>query len=148
LEGEVLGMSTRETTGAAIEPVRPDRDMVAAYMDAVFGYCEGWVPIRALPEKGAADRPPHTPFIQADAELAAKTAVQADWAAAAGMALYAVPGMSAPRAKPKPRTSSRPRWCWSIWTTATSPPSGSTWYAIWASRPWRWNPAASPPRGN
>jgi P4 family phage/plasmid primase-like protien len=66
--------------------------MVAAYMDAVFGYCEGWVPIRALPEKGAPDRPPHTPFIEADAELAAKTAVQADWAADAGMALYVVPG--------------------------------------------------------
>ena len=85
-------MSAPEASGGATEPLRPDRDMVAAYMGAVFGYCEGWVPIRALPEKGTADRPPHTPFIQADAELAAKTAVQADWAADAGMALYVVPG--------------------------------------------------------
>jgi putative DNA primase/helicase len=61
-------------------------------MDAVFGYCEGWVPIRALPEKGAPDQPPHTPFLQADAELATKTLVQAEWAADVGMALYAVPG--------------------------------------------------------
>jgi hypothetical protein len=95
VEGEVLGMSVPEATGGA-EPLRPDREMIAAYMDAVFGYCEGWVPIRALPEKGAPDRPPHTPFIQADAELAAKTAVQAAWAADADMALYAVPGSREP----------------------------------------------------
>ena len=92
VEAEVLGMSAPQTAGPGPETARPDRDMIAAYMDAVFGYCEGWVPIRVLPEKGAPDQPPHTPFLQADRELAAKTLVQAEWAADAGMALYAVPG--------------------------------------------------------
>jgi hypothetical protein len=77
---------------AAPPSVQPDAGMIGAFMDAVFGYCEGFVPIRALAEKGGPDRPPHTPFITADGELAAKTAVQAAWAADAGMALYAVPG--------------------------------------------------------
>ena len=72
--------------------MQPDAGMIAAFMDAVFGYCEGYVPIRALAEKGGPDRPPHTPFIAADGELGAKTAMQATWAADAGMALYAVPG--------------------------------------------------------
>ena len=90
LEGEVLGMiMSNDVTGA---PIKPDPAMIALYADVVFGYCENWVPVRALPEKGAADRPPHTPFMEADGSLAAKLAVQAQWAADAGMALFVVPG--------------------------------------------------------
>ena len=48
--------------------------------------------MRALAEKGGPDRAPHTPFLPADGELAAKLAVQAQWAAEAGMALYVIPG--------------------------------------------------------
>lgn len=73
-------------------PILPDPAMVAAYADAVFGWCEGWVAVRALAEKGGPDRAPHTPFLPADAELPAKLAVQAQWAAEAGMALYVIPG--------------------------------------------------------
>jgi hypothetical protein len=73
-------------------PVAPDAAMIAAYADMVFGWCEGWVAVRALAEKGGPDRAPHTPFLPADAELPAKLAVQAQWAAAAGMALYVIPG--------------------------------------------------------
>jgi P4 family phage/plasmid primase-like protien len=58
----------------------------------VFGYCDGFVPVRALVEKGMPDQPPHTPFLAADGELGAKLAVQARWAAEAGVALYVVPG--------------------------------------------------------
>ena len=83
---------TAPDTTLAPPPVQPDAGMIATFMDAVFGYCEGYVPIRALAEKGGPDRPPHTPFIAADGELGAKTAMQATWAADAGMALYAVPG--------------------------------------------------------
>ena len=43
---------------------------IAAFAEVVFGYCEGWVPVRALAEKGASDRPPHTPFLEADQDLA------------------------------------------------------------------------------
>ena len=72
--------------------VNPDAAMIATYAEAVFGYCEGWVPVRALAEKGTADQPPHTPFIEADAELVAKLTLQATWAANVGMALFVVPG--------------------------------------------------------
>lgn len=73
-------------------PVAPDAVAIAAFAEVVFGYCEGFVPVRALAEKGSADRPPHTPFLAADADLASRLAIQADWAADAGMALYVVPG--------------------------------------------------------
>lgn len=73
-------------------PVAPDAVSIAAYVEVVFGYCDGWVAVRALAEKGANDRPPHTPFVVADKELASKLAVQAGWANEAGMALFVVPG--------------------------------------------------------
>ena len=75
-----------------VPPVIPDAVAIAAFAEVVFGYCEGWVPVRALAEKGASDRPPHTPFLEADQDLASKLAVQADWASEAGMAFYVVPG--------------------------------------------------------
>jgi putative DNA primase/helicase len=86
----VLVMSAAEVMPPM--PVTPDAAMVAAYADMVFGWCEGWVAVRALAEKGGPDRAPHTPFLPADAELPAKLAVQAQWAATAGMALYVIPG--------------------------------------------------------
>jgi P4 family phage/plasmid primase-like protien len=86
----VLVVSTAEVMPPM--PVAPDAAMVAAYADMVFGWCEGWVAVRALAEKGGPDRTPHTPFLPADADLPAKLAVQAQWAAEAGMALYVIPG--------------------------------------------------------
>jgi len=86
----VLVMSAAE--GTPPMPVAPDAAMIAAYAEMVFGWCEGWVAVRALAEKGGPDRAPHTPFLPADAELPAKLAVQAQWAAEAGMALYVIPG--------------------------------------------------------
>jgi hypothetical protein len=81
----VLVMSAAEVMPPM--PVAPDAAMIAAYADMVFGWCEGWVAVRALAEKGGPDRAPHTPFLPADAELPAKLAVQAQWAAEASMAL-------------------------------------------------------------
>ena len=83
--------------------VRPDPAMIALYADVVFGYCEGWVPVRALAEKGGADAPPHTPFIEADGELASRLALQAGWAADAPPLLGGAPprrsaGVSKPTA--------------------------------------------------
>jgi P4 family phage/plasmid primase-like protien len=91
LEREVLGMTDAPLNTPDTTPV-PDRDMIATYASAVFGYCEHLVPVRALAEKGAADAPPHTPFLPADNTLAEMLARQADWAASAGMALFVVPG--------------------------------------------------------
>ena len=92
LEGKVLGMNVGSDIRPDISTVQPDPAMIALYADVVFGYCEGWVPVRALAEKGGADAPPHTPFIEADGELASRLALQAGWAADAGMALFVVPG--------------------------------------------------------
>ena len=66
----VLVMSAAEVIPPM--PVAPDAAMIAAYADMVFGWCEGWVAVRALAEKGGPDRAPHTPFLPADAELPAK----------------------------------------------------------------------------
>jgi P4 family phage/plasmid primase-like protien len=86
----VLGMSAMAND--PLPPVTPDAAMIATYAEVVFGWCEGWVAVRALAEKGGPDGVPHTPFLPADAELPAKLAVQAQWATAAGMALYVIPG--------------------------------------------------------
>ena len=89
----VLGMSGVEMEPPApVVPVAPDTAMIAAHAEILFGYSEGFVAVRALSEKGAADRAPHTPFLEADGTLAEKLAVQARWAADAGMALYVIPG--------------------------------------------------------
>ncbi len=84
----VLGMTADPTP----LPATPDPAMIAVYAQTVFGYCEGWVPVRAVPEGGSPDQPPHTPFLEADGDLAAKLAMQAAWAAEAGMALFVIPG--------------------------------------------------------
>ena len=89
--GTVLGMTVPSDT-IVPDDVAPDAEMIAVYADVVFGYCDGWVPVRALAEKGAGDGPPHVPFIEADATLAAKLALQATWASDAGMALFVAPG--------------------------------------------------------
>jgi P4 family phage/plasmid primase-like protien len=88
LAPEVLVVTASATEHTAV----PDAEMIATYAEVVFGWCEGWVAVRALGEKGGPDRPPHTPFLPADADLAAKLTVQARWAAEAGMALYVIPG--------------------------------------------------------
>lgn len=91
LETEVLGMMASEA-GAQAAPVLPDSAMIATFADTVFGYCDHLVPVRALAEKGGVDQIPHTPFMENDADFAAKLAVQAGWAADNGMALFVVPG--------------------------------------------------------
>lgn len=91
VEGAVLVMTKLSDTPER-QSIAPDHAMVARFADMVFGYCDCLVPVRALPEKGAPDAPSHTPFLAADRELADKLALQADWAASAGMALFVVPG--------------------------------------------------------
>lgn len=89
----VLGVSAMLTDPpAATAAIAVDPAMVATYAAFVFGWCDGWVAVRALAEKGGPERPPHTPFLPADTDLPAKLAVQAQWAADAGMALYVIPG--------------------------------------------------------
>ena len=92
MEREVLGVTDRSGISTVAAEVRPDHEMIAIYADVVLGYCEHWVPVRALAEKGSADAPPHTPFLATDDTLADRLALQAEWAADAAMALFVVPG--------------------------------------------------------
>ncbi len=69
----------------------PDREAIALFVDRVFGYCDGLIPVRGLAEKGSAGRP-HTAWIAADREAATKIVTSAIWAAREGAALYVVPG--------------------------------------------------------
>lgn len=49
----VLGMSAMASD--PLPPVAPDAAMIATYAEVVFGWCEGWVAVRALAEKGGPD---------------------------------------------------------------------------------------------
>ena len=123
--------------------------MIAAYAEVVFGYCEGWVPVRALAEQGAPDQPPHTPFLEADRDLAARLAVQAAWAAEAGMALFVVPGTVAAPGEAKAEDVAQTQ------VVLVDLDHGDIARQAGASRPpprqrpaSRWPPAASPPRAS
>ena len=118
--------------------------MIGLYADVVFGHCEHWVPVRALAEKGGADRPPHTPFIEADRNLAAKLETQALWAADAGMALFVVPGTVLHPGEAKAGDVVQTQVSWSTSTMATLPQSAIIWPGIWESQPLKSHLAASP----
>jgi hypothetical protein len=87
---------------------------------------EGWVAVRAFPEKGDASRPPSTPFLAADRELEGKLASEAETATSKGLALYIVPGTvsrpnqrrAAARCHFTPLGRSPFRWKQMIWESA------------------------------
>ncbi len=66
--------------------------MIASFAKVLFDYSEGWVAVRAFPEKGDASQPPRTPFVAADAELPTKLVAEAEAVAQKGLALYFVAG--------------------------------------------------------
>ena len=76
----------------ANQRVAPASGMIATFAKVLFDYSEGWVAVRAFPEKGDASRPPSTPFLAADRELEGKLASEAERATSKGLALYIVPG--------------------------------------------------------
>ena len=84
---------TAQTTVSIVGGAEPDPAMITTYAEVVFGYCDGWVPVRALPEKGTDEaQPSHTPFLEADEDLATNLIRQAMWAAHGDMAIFVVPG--------------------------------------------------------
>jgi putative DNA primase/helicase len=76
----------------ANQPVAADSRMIASFAKVLFDYSEGWVAVRAFPEKGDASQPARTPFVAADAELPTKLVAEAEAAAKKGLALYVVAG--------------------------------------------------------
>ena len=48
--------------------IEPDREQIATFLDVVFGYCEGLIPVRGFVDKGQGfDGKPHNIWIDADA---------------------------------------------------------------------------------
>lgn len=70
-----------------------DRDQIALFVDVVFSWCDGLIPLRGLPEKGVAPAPPSDlRWIPADGHAASIIATAAETAAAVGRAIYVIPG--------------------------------------------------------
>ena len=71
----------------------PDPDQIAQFMQVVFSYCEGLIPVRSFIDKGqGVDGRPHNIWIDADGKMSEKMATFATWAAREGAAVYAIPG--------------------------------------------------------
>jgi len=73
--------------------VEPDASQIARFVDVVFGYCEGLIPVRGFVDKGQGkDGRPHNIWIEADATAPEKLATFAGWASREGAAVYVIPG--------------------------------------------------------
>jgi len=73
--------------------VEPDADQLATFLDVVFSYCEGLIPVRGFVDKGQGrDGKPNNTWIEADACAFDKLKTFAAWAWREGAALYVIPG--------------------------------------------------------
>ena len=78
--------------GGALEE-SPDPEQIAQFIQVVFSYCEGLIPIRSFIDKGqGVDGRPHNIWIDADAKMSEKMTTFAEWAAREGAAVYVIPG--------------------------------------------------------
>ena len=80
---------------AIIDPadIEPDVEQLKVFLDVVFSYCEGLIPVRGFVDKGAGkEGKPHNIWIEADAAAAEKLATFTHWAWREGAAVYVVPG--------------------------------------------------------
>ncbi len=73
--------------------VEPDPEQLGVFLDVVFGYCEGLIPVRGFVDKGQGrDGKPNNIWIDADAAAFDKLKTFATWAWREGAALYVIPG--------------------------------------------------------
>jgi len=71
----------------------PEHEQIATFMDVVFGYCEGLIPVRSFIDKGQGiDGRPHNIWLEADAATSDKMTTFANWASREGAAVYVIPG--------------------------------------------------------
>ena len=80
-------------TAPSVVPTVPtiDPEAIRIFCDVVFGYLEGFVPVRFLSEKGTPAKPPHSEFHKT-AGLADRLVAMAPPAADDQRAVYVVPG--------------------------------------------------------
>ena len=65
----------------------PDPEQIAQFMDVVFGYCDGLIPVRSFIDMGQGkEGRPHNIWIEADATAPGKLATFATWASREGSA--------------------------------------------------------------
>ncbi|PWS34760.1 hypothetical protein DFH01_23845 [Falsiroseomonas bella] len=70
-----------------------DREQIAAFLEVVFGYCDGLIPVRGFVDQGQGiDSRPHNIWILADQHAAESLGTFAAWAARDGSAVYVIPG--------------------------------------------------------
>ena len=82
--------------------IEPDPEQIAVFLDVVFGYCEGWAPLRGFVDKGQGiSGRPHNVWVEGDGGLLGKAISFAGWAAREGAAFYVVPGTVAEAGKAK-----------------------------------------------
>ena len=73
--------------------VEPDAAQLGVFLDVVFGYCEGLIPVRGFVDKGQGrDGKPNNIWIDADGSAFDKLKTFATWAWREGAALYVIPG--------------------------------------------------------
>jgi hypothetical protein len=71
----------------------PDPAQIAQFMQVVFGYCDGLIPVRSFIDKGQGiDGRPHNIWLEADQAAPEKMATFATWASREGAAVYVIPG--------------------------------------------------------
>jgi hypothetical protein len=71
----------------------PDSEQIAIFLDTVFSWCEGLIPLRGFVDKGQGrDGKPHNIWIPADDTAPGKLATFAAWANREGAAVYVIPG--------------------------------------------------------
>lgn len=71
----------------------PDPEQIAVFLDTVFSWCEGLIPLRGFVDKGQGrDGKPHNIWITADDTAPGKLATFAAWANREGAAVYVIPG--------------------------------------------------------
>ena len=71
----------------------PDPEQIAQFMEVVFGYCDGLIPVRSFIDKGQGfDGRPHNIWIDAGENVTDKMTTFANWAAREGAAVYVIPG--------------------------------------------------------
>lgn len=71
----------------------PDPEQIAQFMQVVFGYCDGLIPVRSFIDKGQGiDGRPHNIWLEADQAAPEKMVTFATWASREGAAVYVIPG--------------------------------------------------------
>ena len=105
---------------------------IATFLEVVFGYCDGLIPIRGFVDQGQGlDTRPHNIWVPADASAPELISTYAAWAAREGTAVYVIPGTGRGSTAPScyADTSRMAAACVTsaaIWVISFSMPSNAT----------------------